>query len=589
MACQHRRLYAQLLRAFALALGALLSGSGPAFTHEGHDHGEQASTAQRPASPRVVATSEKYQFVGIVEGEVLVIYLDRTDDNSPAAGADIEVSLDGNAYKAEPQAKTATYELTAPVLRTAGSYEVLITLADGNIQDLLVGTLTVPAPRGGATTPQTGARKLLTELLPARRHAIAVAGAFLLAAALGGALLSGRKALIVPATIVGLILTSALAWAHEGHDHGTDISASAGNSPHRRPDGSLFIPKPTQRLLEVRTKIANSENRTRTARFNGRVIPNPNRSGVVQSTIQGRYLPPEGGVPALGTRVKADDLLGRIAPAFQSIDSSDMAQTLGTLDQEIALNRRKLERQEQLLAKNVVAKATVEDIRIQLEGLEKRRRDLLSARLRPEDLRAPVDGVIAAARVVAGQVVAPSDQLFQIIDPASLMVEALVFDQIDPTAVEEATATPEHRRLDQAEIPRPKPRAAEPVLGPAIPDRRVRRTARRRGSRNRNGPDEPGRDGHRDASLRPGAGAERTDRRLQPHRAGGLPAAPGTLRRSRRRQCRGHGRHLNRRADRRAQCVPAQPSAVRKGTPVFNLLVAASLKTGCWSSPPQRC
>ena len=50
-------------------------------------------------------------------------------------------------------------------------------------------------------------------------------------------------------------------------------------------------------------------------------------------------------------------------------------------------------------------------------------------------------GVIAAARVVAGQVVGPSDQLFQIIDPASLMVEALVFDQIDPDAVHEATAS----------------------------------------------------------------------------------------------------------------------------------------------------
>ena len=118
-----------------------------------------------------------------------------------------------------------------------------------------------------------------------------------------------------------------------------------------------------------------------------------------------------------------------------------MAQTLGTLDQEIALNRRKLARQEQLLANNVVAKATVEDTRIQLEGLEKRRRELLAAKVRPEDLRAPVDGVIAATRVVAGQVVAPSDQLFQIIDPASLLVEALVFDQIDPDAVDEATAT----------------------------------------------------------------------------------------------------------------------------------------------------
>jgi hypothetical protein len=424
-----------------VALGAQLVGSRPALAHEGHDHGEQAAAAQRPASPRVVATSERYQFVGIVEGEVLVIYLDRTEDNSPVADAAIEVSLDGNGFKAEPQAKTATYEVTAPLLRKPGSYEVLVTLADGDAQDLLAATLTIPALRGATAAPQSGARKLVTGMLPERRHAIAVAGVLLLVAALGGALLSGRKALILPAAIAGLILTSALAWAHEGHDHGADLSATAGNSPHRRPDGSIFLPKPTQRLLEVRTLVAKSEKRTRTARFNGRIIPNPNRSGVVQSTIQGRYQPPEGGVPALGTRVKADDLLGRVAPAFQSIDSSDMAQTLGTLDQEIALNRRRLDRQEHLLAKNVVAKATVEDIRIQLEGLEKRRRDLLSARVRPEDLRAPVDGVIAAARVMAGQVVTPSDQLFQIIDPASLMVEALVFDQIDPAAVGEATAT----------------------------------------------------------------------------------------------------------------------------------------------------
>jgi len=161
---------------------------------------------------------------------------------------------------------------------------------------------------------------------------------------------------------------------------------------------------------------------------------------VVQSTLQGRYEAPEGGVPPLGARVKAGDMLGRVSPAFQSIDSSDMAQTLGTLDQEISLNRRKLVRQEQLLTTNAVAKATVEDTRIQLEGLEKRRRELLAAKLRPEDLRAPVDGVIAATRVVAGQVVGPSDQLFQIIDPGSLLVEALVFDQINPDAVDEATA-----------------------------------------------------------------------------------------------------------------------------------------------------
>ena len=139
----------------------------------------------------------------------------------------------------------------------------------------------------------------------------------LVGAAAGGAVLSGRRKTLRPAAaIVGLVLASAGAWAHEGHDHGPDLSVSTGNSPSRRPDGSLFVPKPTQRLLEIRTRTLAVESRTRTVRFNGRIVANPNRSGVVQSTLQGRYEAPEGGVPPLGTRVKAGDLLGRVSPAF---------------------------------------------------------------------------------------------------------------------------------------------------------------------------------------------------------------------------------------------------------------------------------
>ena len=430
--------------AIALAVLSAILPAGSSFAHEGHDHGAETKAAPgAPASPRVVATSENYQLVGIVEGEVLVIYLDRAADNSPVTTAVLEVTLDGELFKAELQEKAGTYEVTAPLLRKPGSHEVLVNLAEGGTSDLLVGTLIVP-PDGSAESGGRSIRQLVTDALarfPGGRSVASVAGVLLLVAAAGGAVLSGRrKLLIVPAAILGLILASAFAWAHDGHDHGPDVSASSGNSPSRRPDGSIFVPKPTQRLLEIRTRSATIETKTRTVRFNGRVVANPNRSGVVQSTIQGRYEAPEGGVPPLGTRVKAGDLLGRVAPSFASINSSDMAQTLGTLDQEIALNRRKLARQEQLLATNVVAKATVEDIRIQLEGLEQRRRELMAAKARPEDLRAPVDGVIAVTRVVAGQVVAQSDQLFQIIDPASLLVEALVFDQINPDAVSEATA-----------------------------------------------------------------------------------------------------------------------------------------------------
>lgn len=436
-------------RAFAtclLTVGALLVTSiGTASAHEGHDHGEQKPAAGAPSSPRVVATSEKYALVGIAEGEVLVIYLDRAEDNSPVTTATLEVSLNGQSFAAEVQQKAGTYEITAPLLRTPGQLEVLVSIAEGDVQDLLVGTLSIPANGAKAATPASRLRNLISNwrsALPVRNTAaISVAGALLLAAAVGGAVLSGRRKLLaIPAAIAGLVLVSSFVWAHDGHDHGPDLRSSTGNSPSRRPDGSLFVPKPTQRLLEIRTRIAAVEDKVRTAKFNGRVVANPNRSGIVQSTLQGRYEPPEGGVPHLGMRVKAGDLLGRVAPAFQSIDTSDMAQTLGSLDQDIALNRRKLQRQEDLLQKNVVARASVEDIRIQLEGLEKRRSELLAAKARPEDLRAPVDGAIASTRVVAGQVVGPSDQLFQIIDPSSLLVEALVFDQLNPDTVEHATA-----------------------------------------------------------------------------------------------------------------------------------------------------
>jgi hypothetical protein len=441
-------LLAPSVRAIAVACAAaaaLLIATPRAPAHEGHDHGPPPPTAASPPSPRVVATSEKYQLVGVVEGEVLVVYLDRTEDNAPVTGATIELSLNGEAFKAEVQEKTGTYEVTAPLLRKPGSYEVLVTLAEGGEHDLLVGTLTIPPSAANPGNGGAGLHRVVTDAmaaLPGGRTAVVFLGLLLLGIAAGGALLAGRRRLLVlPAAILGVILATAVAWAHEGHDHGPDMSASAGNSPSRRPDGSLFVPKPTQRLLEIRTTVVKIETRPKTVRFHGRVVPDPNRSGVVQSTLQGRYEAPEGGVPPLGTKVKAGDLLGRVAPAFNFIDSSDMAQTLGTLDQEIALNRRKLVRQEQLLASNVVTKSVVEDTRILLEGLEQRRRELLAAKARPEDLRAPVDGVIAASKVVAGQVVGPSDRLFQVIDPTRLLVEALVFDQIDSDAVDTATAS----------------------------------------------------------------------------------------------------------------------------------------------------
>src|SRR5262245_12039515 len=118
MSRQARRRPVRGLRSGAIACAAaflLLVLARPAAAPEGHHHGPApGAAALAVVSPRVVAASERYQLVGIVEGEVLVIYLDRADDNAPVAGATLEVSLNGEPFKAEWLEKTGTYEVTAP-------------------------------------------------------------------------------------------------------------------------------------------------------------------------------------------------------------------------------------------------------------------------------------------------------------------------------------------------------------------------------------------------------------------------------------------------------------------------------------------
>ena len=67
-------------------------------------------------------------------------------------------------------------------------------------------------------------------------------------------------------------------------------------------------------------------------------------------------------------------------------------------------------------------------------------RSSAATRVEPEVLRAPIDGVISTAKAVAGQVVQAQDVLFQIVDPKGLWVEALVYNELDPAKIKDASA-----------------------------------------------------------------------------------------------------------------------------------------------------
>jgi RND family efflux transporter MFP subunit len=252
------------------------------------------------------------------------------------------------------------------------------------------------------------------------------------------AVLARRK--LVPAVallgILAAILTTT-AFAHEGEDHG----AAAVQAPmpgdrdlaRRLSDGSLFVPKSTQRLLAIRTDVATSALHRRTIELPGRIIPDPNASGYVQASTGGRVSAPTDGFPRLGTRVNKGDVLAYVTPPLQAIDVSDMRQRQGELDQQISIVERRIARYETLAQRGAVTQVQLDESKLELQGLKDQRSALDRARVEPETLVAPVSGIVAEMNAIAGQMAQTSTVLFQIIEPTRLWVEALSFDTLTGT------------------------------------------------------------------------------------------------------------------------------------------------------------
>jgi membrane fusion protein, heavy metal efflux system len=423
----------------------------PAQAHEGHDHGPP-ETVTGSVAPRMSAHSDAYQVVGILRGERLVIYLDRFATNDPVTNASIAVTVADEtvAIAAEATADGA-YAITSPRFRSAGPIELVFAITDGAEEDLLVGMLTVPqevtVTQPSASTSTVLRRWLSSWVAPAYQIMLLTAASATLAL-FGGYLLLRRHFVQGTATalvaVVGLGLLFETASGHGGENEPRPASMPQVGSvdpPRRLPDGDAFVPKPTQRLLDVRTETLAPQTAQRAVNLIGRVIADPNRTSLVQSINGGRVMAPDTGLPRIGQAVTRGDILARIEPALPQADRTTILEKLGEVEQLISVAEARLRRTRILVEKQVAPQSQLVDAEVELEGLHRRRQVLLEIRVEPEALRAQTSGVIASARAVPGQVVQAQDVLFQIVDPRSLWVEALVYGEIDPAALGRATAT----------------------------------------------------------------------------------------------------------------------------------------------------
>lgn len=227
--------------------------------------------------------------------------------------------------------------------------------------------------------------------------------------------------------LVGGLMTGAA--AHEGHDHGEpapQLALPAGSAPARLADGSVFLPKAVQRQLGVRTVLAEAGEFAGAVELAGKVIADPSRAGQVQAPFDGRLEAGPRGLPLPGQGVRAGEVLGWVVPASSGLERANQQGLVAELAGNLAQARRNLARLEQL--EGSVPGREIEAARQEVATLAARQGAAVAGLGGRVPLVAPVSGVVSALSAGAGQVLEARAPVLEVMDPAGLMVEALVYD-----------------------------------------------------------------------------------------------------------------------------------------------------------------
>ena len=417
----------------------LLLAVAPAGAHSGHDHGaDEAPAHSEGTTPRLESAGTQLELVATPHGDTaLVIYLDRTETNEPVAGAKIEVSGNGIAPAVAEEIAEGTYEVAAPWLGEPGKKPLLFTIESGGNFELLNGVMEIPEPDEAAEAgPDTWIAAVTS---PAAWLLALIAAAFGFVAAFAfrpvrlpsgdaepaGKTDTGKR--VAGLLIMGALFAAALpdpAAAHSDHEHeAAPAPADSGDTPRRLPGGEVFVPKPTQRLLKIRTVIAKEEEAHAGRELIGTVIADPSSFGQVQAPMDGRIELADRGISHVGQRVQSGEVLALLSPTIPVADLGTMQQLRAEVQGKLKIAEQRLSRLSRIAS--VVAQKDIEDTKAEIEALREQQRVLVPKDVQKIPLEAPVDGIISVANVRAGQVVNARDTLFEIVDPERLWIEAV--------------------------------------------------------------------------------------------------------------------------------------------------------------------
>jgi membrane fusion protein, heavy metal efflux system len=249
--------------------------------------------------------------------------------------------------------------------------------------------------------------------------------------------------------IIASLVTALSALPHaragEGHDHGDSGAAPSANGPQRLPDGSVFLPKPAQRQLSVRTLVAVAAELPRSIELTGKVLMDPNAGGKVQPLNAGRVEPGPRGLPNPGQAVRKGEVLAYVVTTAAPIERANQSAQLAEWRGAKALADKRVARLKELA--DTVPRKDIEAAESEAASLAARMAAIQGGLDTREALVAPVSGVIASAHAVAGQVVDARELLFEIVDPSRLRIEAMAFDPALAANVGSATLAIGNQRV----------------------------------------------------------------------------------------------------------------------------------------------
>ncbi|EDP63940.1 hypothetical protein BAL199_14932 [alpha proteobacterium BAL199] len=236
------------------------------------------------------------------------------------------------------------------------------------------------------------------------------------------------------------------------------------DSPRQMPDGTLFVPKTTQRLMMIRTALPCSGEARIGERLSGRVTADRISTGIVQASQPGRLEAAGDVFPYIGMRVTKGETLAVLRPVLPVTKVADINAAAAELEGEITKTELSLLRLREFPIVPFRA-GRILSLRLQLDKLRKQRDAVLSALDRVEELRASASGIVSSAEGEIGEVVSANDVLWEIVDPANLWVEAVAYSGAQIDGVTDAYAVTADgrsfrlayvgrgRRLEQQAIP----------------------------------------------------------------------------------------------------------------------------------------